>query len=989
MEILHKPSSHWVNIKSVMTQGHIWVHVDPAATPRLFIIDGDILNSTIPRIGLFIQAWALDMQQALAEQFDGYGRGTLQNSLCSLFSYLRNYARTGELVMFKEEQKALEMVEAADVVRRRQLLRDWVYMVCDICDVLDHDNFLGCSDVLFEHMFGWFELLFAELDRSGMHEESRRLFLALTKIFRGTTQAYLDSLHVVWNGFSQEMRDCMLRMLRLERLTQGLEKALDQHHGDSSATAKQLQISAASTTSSMEAHAIKAGGSYRYSPLPKDSIRLLRLMPHRDKTAPIQCTLFDYPLLASDDDDHLYDALSYVWGSSEKTQSIAIDNYDLPITANLHAALSRLRHGLFERLIWVDAICINQEDLKERGHQVQTMAKIYASASRVVVWLGEAEADSEQALEEIHRAANGQSTKSDQRIQQAIIALLQRSWFKRVWVLQEVAAAQNVHIICGSAKIDGSVFYSGLSSLKLSYIDQPELQNLIRPAVYLIRRTMFWSKDMNSTPGSFSLNIRPLAELIDMYHIRKASDRRDKIYALLGMSSDNHSAGGLSADYEVSWKTLFRQVVKFILGEQVSVMTWNDEEVTVIKSKGCVLGKVSSVESYSPWDDRQKVYISFWRDTEYCKDCWVLPVSAKSIQKNDIVCLLQGASKPTIARLNEDYLDIISIAVTFPGEDEGTLKKFHEWLRYVRLKQHFPHEFLFVWDWDTPLGGQGRNNQYFINSRVPKDARTELGNHLDKAVWLVNMGLIVTDERDHGEGAAYFLKAIEAYGRECGDECSPTLIAINSLVPRYKKSDYRSAAHELKVITDLLGIGGHYEQIPRQDLIRLMSSSDMDIISILLDRRENKIEITKDMFVAAAGRSSDGVEIVKLLLDRRGNEIEITEDAFVAAAGNRSEGGEMMKILLEPRGNEVKITENVLVVAARNQARGQGIMALLLGRRGDEVKITEDVLEAAATNETRGLGIMKLLLDQGGTRSRSHRLWYEQQLGTSQEGWVS
>lgn len=109
---------------------------------------------------------------------------------------------------------------------------------------------------------------------------------------------------------------------------------------------------------------------------------------------------------------HLYDALSYAWGSPEKTMSISIDNYDLPITVNLHAALLRLRDCFFERIIWVDAICINQEDSKEQGRQVQSMAMIYAMARRVIVWLGESEADSAQTLQEIHRAADKQPIKN-------------------------------------------------------------------------------------------------------------------------------------------------------------------------------------------------------------------------------------------------------------------------------------------------------------------------------------------------------------------------------------------------------------------------------------------------------------------------------------------------------------------------------------------------------------------------------------------------
>lgn len=186
---------------------------------------------------------------------------------------------------------------------------------------------------------------------------------------------------------------------------------------------------------------------YRYSPLSANSIRLLRLQPHSDEHAPIQCQLFEYPLSDSRRGTHLYEALSYVWGSEEKPRRVSTNEGDLYVTKNLHAALLRLRDRSFERIIWADAICINQDDIEERNYQVQAMAKIYARASRVIVWLEEATSsppgDSEvsdnvcRALEEISSAAGGQLAKfSDE---EAIHTLLRQSWFERIWVWYQTA----------------------------------------------------------------------------------------------------------------------------------------------------------------------------------------------------------------------------------------------------------------------------------------------------------------------------------------------------------------------------------------------------------------------------------------------------------------------------------------------------------------------------------------------------------------------
>jgi hypothetical protein len=174
-----------------------------------------------------------------------------------------------------------------------------------------------------------------------------------------------------------------------------------------------------------------------YPDLFSDTIRLLRLLPHKDENAPIKCQLLHPSLQESGQRMYPYDALSYVWGCPEKPRSILIDGHDLPVTANLHEALSRLRYRSTERIIWVDAICINQELEEEKEQQIRIMARIYGQANCVVVWLGEAADDSDRALEEIRVVAGGKKSENSSNngtTQQAVLALLQRPWFRRIWV---------------------------------------------------------------------------------------------------------------------------------------------------------------------------------------------------------------------------------------------------------------------------------------------------------------------------------------------------------------------------------------------------------------------------------------------------------------------------------------------------------------------------------------------------------------------------
>lgn len=169
--------------------------------------------------------------------------------------------------------------------------------------------------------------------------------------------------------------------------------------------------------------------------MPPGNIRLLRLVP-LDKSAFIQCQLFDYRLPETFERECLYEALSYAWGSIEKPHKISVDGYDLCVTENLYKALSHLRTPQVERILWIDAICIDQNNNEERAEQVQLMAKVYCKASRVIVWLGDAQADSDSTLDAIRVAANRETTKSFnyQTHQQGILDLLQRPWFQRIWV---------------------------------------------------------------------------------------------------------------------------------------------------------------------------------------------------------------------------------------------------------------------------------------------------------------------------------------------------------------------------------------------------------------------------------------------------------------------------------------------------------------------------------------------------------------------------
>jgi hypothetical protein len=202
-----------------------------------------------------------------------------------------------------------------------------------------------------------------------------------------------------------------------------------------------------------------------------------------------------------------------------------------------------------------------------------------------------------------------------------------------------------------------------------------DLENSIRSITFLIRGAAFRPKHAINWSGRASLDIRPLGDLIDMFHTREATKPVDKVYALLGMSSDDPGTAGLLPDYEIPWEKLFKDHVKFLLYKQVYVQTWGNEERAVIKSKGCILGQVSSAVS----DDRHKVKISLKNMPEHLgpkrewHPNWTLQDSAKFIREDDIVCLLQGAPKPMIIRLCKDCFSVIRIAAFPEGKLAGSM----------------------------------------------------------------------------------------------------------------------------------------------------------------------------------------------------------------------------------------------------------------------------------------------------------------------------
>jgi hypothetical protein len=157
-----------------------------------------------------------------------------------------------------------------------------------------------------------------------------------------------------------------------------------------------------------------------------------------------------------------FDALSYTWGVSGNTQHITCDGHDFTITENLFDALRMLRLSGFQapgRYVWVDSICINQASDDEKGHQVWNMFTIYQKASQVIAWLGPAPAQMDDVMAAVS-SIEYVGVHNVENICTALLDLYTRSWFRRMWVQQELFAARKLHFQCGPHHIE----WSGLLS---------------------------------------------------------------------------------------------------------------------------------------------------------------------------------------------------------------------------------------------------------------------------------------------------------------------------------------------------------------------------------------------------------------------------------------------------------------------------------------------------------------------------------------------
>lgn len=427
-----------------------------------------------------------------------------------------------------------------------------------------------------------------------------------------------------------------------------------------------------------------------YHPLPSaTSIRLLKLEPVRTWlqntygrvtddmdliTDPIRCHLTVQEL----EDCPVFDALSYTWGDpctvyssqdwrpsrdrpaslrqaawAAKTLDIFVDGKPVSVGPNLYLALQAIRakwsqsqraeaddHVCFSGSIWVDAVCINQQDIAEKTTQVMMMSRIYRQAQNVWCWLGGEDSLCRQALIDLSNMARPIFDSPGEFIQSfsmkwwgydltdpetyhdfgipviteeswiGIYTLLNRAWFKRTWIVQEICFSKNPVFLCGQLVLKAKPLLSVLTFLNLSRWVL-HMEDVARGKVRLpceaeqsgaeIERndsakstTLFrfrepdtaladynWSTVIllhrialgletevttaRKTPRHADSVEITLLNLLEVHGSTEAGDPRDKVYAFLSMAKDNYGPGKLTADYSLPVRTVYTLAMKFLL----------------------------------------------------------------------------------------------------------------------------------------------------------------------------------------------------------------------------------------------------------------------------------------------------------------------------------------------------------------------------------------------------------------------------------------
>lgn len=528
-----------------------------------------------------------------------------------------------------------------------------------------------------------------------------------------------------------------------------------------------------------------------------------------------------------------------------------------------------------------------------------------------------------------------------------------------------MAAARDVLIRCGSVETNGNAFCSGLSILH-PFKGRQDLQNMLLSVAHLVSGASNrprYGPDLSS--GRFSLNVRPLAELISMFQNRAATDPRDRVYALLGMCSDDPGAKDLVADYTASWQDVSKKALQYALSDKMAVTAQDKGNTAIIRGRACVLGRVLHVFDHRDAPDKQNVSI-YWRRefrTVHSGTCsFAVDASVRTIQRNDVVVLLQGAMKPTIVRPCDGYCVAVVLAARLA---EPTVNgRGFEWSDVLGQVTTYDSHLQLVWKWDLAKD----DGTSPVEAGLPTGAGFGSQECLDRATVLWNFGMFLADKAD-----VEMQDALEHKKRRFGEAAKYTQMATEAYRRAVEGPAEACTEHELWA--DQRHKEGHGL------LVQSLAAASGDEANFLTVLNKHGASPARDLFGrtpllwAVMGGSKD---VVELAFDT-GTDIDAVDNDGWSALLLAAEGGHdgILQLLLD-RGAAIKET-TTLGRGALQLAAGHGhdaVVRLLLDKGVDVDEYDgyygqyHTALAAACLNGHASTA--KILLNGGASTERHH-----------------
>ena len=318
---------------------------------------------------------------------------------------------------------------------------------------------------------------------------------------------------------------------------------------------------------------------YQYETLGEMEIRLINILPARMST--IKCEI----LHASLRSPPRYTAISYAWGDADEKRKINLQGATIPVAASLHGALDAIRQKKDSVLVWVDALCIDQQNKVERAQQVQLMTDIYTRADSVAIWLGPEADDSNVAMKILQEVALNAESKDRMRSLIAssygkpdlgtVVSLFERDYWRRLWVVQEVYNATDIKVYCGSSILHWSVLKGAARAFFLhrSDIDHYFPRGASQGISQRVSMNQFTYSQVLGFQGPSSLpdvgsltglGDQALLEVMRACRRKLTFDARDKVFGILGVLPQD-IRNEFPVDYNLSAKEVYINVVDYVL----------------------------------------------------------------------------------------------------------------------------------------------------------------------------------------------------------------------------------------------------------------------------------------------------------------------------------------------------------------------------------------------------------------------------------------